>query len=115
MNPGGPRSSRDTSWVEQGAEHEKNKDPYYHQNNSAHMRKSGIRGAAVKDRWALGADVVYGAISASRHDLLSTPDNGRFIRDFDMPFATSARPILGDRTVGATVSYPGLAVSYARR
>ncbi|HLQ65910.1 MAG TPA: hypothetical protein VK123_01615 [Candidatus Limnocylindrales bacterium] len=115
MNPAGLLSARDTSWVEQGSEYEKYEDTYYDQSNSAHMRKSGIRGAAVKDRWALGADVVYGAISASRHDLLSTPDNGRFIRDFDMPFATSARPILGDRTVGATVSYPGLAVSYARR
>jgi hypothetical protein len=115
MNPAGLLSARDTSWAEQGSEYEKYEDTYYGDSHSAFMRKGGVRGAAVTSKWALGGDVVYGAISASRHDLLNSPDNGRFIRDFDIPFATSSRPIPVDRTVGATVSYPGLAVSYARR
>ena len=76
-------------------------DGYYAETRSAIMRKSGIRGAVQQERWALGLDVVYGAVNASRHDEFGTPDNSRFIRDFDLPFAGSFNPIVGDRTIGA--------------
>jgi hypothetical protein len=114
-NPAGLLGARDTSWAEQGSEYESFQDRYFGFSHSAIARKSGIRGAVKRENWGLGLDVVYGAVTASRHDQLATPDNGRFIRDFDIPFATSFQPVLGDRTVGATVSYPGLALSYARR
>jgi hypothetical protein len=115
MNPAGLLSARDTSWAEQGTEYESFHDRYYDESHSAVMRKSGVRGAVVGERWALGLDFVFGAVTASRHDLLATPENGRFIRDFDIPFATSTQPITGNRTIGATVAYPGVAVTYARR
>jgi hypothetical protein len=114
-NPAGLLFARDTSWAEQGSQYESFNDRYFGEGHSAVLRKSGIRGAVKQESWALGLDFLYGAVSASRHDLLATPDNGRFIRDFDLPFATTFQPVLGDRTIGATVSYPGVAISYARR
>jgi len=114
-NPAGLVGLRDTSWAEQGSEYQDFDDGYYGENHSAITRKSGLRGAVQHTNWALGLDFVYAALSASRHDLLTTPDNGRFIRDFDIPFATSFQPIGADRTIGARVVYPGVAVTYARR
>jgi len=115
MNPAGVLSARDTSWAEQGSEYESFQDHYYGVDHSAYLRKSGLRGAVVQERWAIGLDFMYGAVTSSQHDLLATPDNGRFIRDFDIPFATTFTPVTGDRTIGATVSYPGVAVTYARK
>jgi len=114
-NPAGLLGLRDTSWAEHGSEYQSFDDGYYAEDHSAIMRKSGIRGAVQQERWALGLDVVYGAVNASRHDEFGTPDNSRFIRDFDLPFAGSFNPIIGDRTIGARVVYPGAAITYARR
>jgi hypothetical protein len=89
MNPAGLLGLRDTSWAEQGSEYQSFQDGYYGENHSAISRKSGLRGAVQRERWALGLDFIYAAVNASRHDLIGTPDNSRFIRDFDIPFATS--------------------------
>jgi hypothetical protein len=115
MNPAGLLGLRDTSWAEQGSEYQSFQDGYYGENHSAISRKSGLRGAVQRERWALGLDFIYAAVNASRHDLIGTPDNSRFIRDFDIPFATSFLPVTGDRTIGARVVYPGVALTYARR
>ncbi|HEX7079135.1 MAG TPA: hypothetical protein VF363_12000 [Candidatus Eisenbacteria bacterium] len=114
-NPAGLRSARDTSWVQQGSQYQGFEDHYYGEAHSALQRQGGFR-ASVKgsEKWALGVDFDYSSVTASRHDMLATPDQGRFIRDFDMPFATSFQPVLNDRTLGATVTYPGLRLTYAR-
>ncbi|HYJ33382.1 MAG TPA: hypothetical protein VE326_09210 [Candidatus Binatia bacterium] len=115
MNPAGLLGLRDTSWAEQGSEYQDFADDYYGENHSAVSRKSGIRGAVQQTKWAMGVDLIYASLDASRHDLIGTPDNSRFMRDFDIPFASSYQPITGDRTIGARVVYPGVAVTYARR
>ena len=113
-NPAGLLGLRDTSWRRE-IQYQSFDDGYYAEDHSAIMRKSGIRGAVQQERWALGLDVVYGAVNASRHDEFGTPDNSRFIRDFDLPFAGSFNPIVGDRTIGARVVYPGAAITCAGR
>lgn len=115
MNPAGLLGLRDTSWAEQGSEYQDFQDGYYGESHSAVSRRSGVRGAVQQGKWALGLDFIYAALNASRHDQIGTPDNSRFIRDFDIPFATSYTPIVGDRTIGARVVYPGVALTYARR
>ena len=115
MNPAGLLGLRDTSWAEQGSQYQDYDDGYYGERHSAVVRKSGVRGAIQTPAYALGLDFVYGSLNASRHDLLTSPDNGRFIRDFDMPFATTFQTITGDRTIGARVVYPGVALTYAHR
>lgn len=114
QNPAGLLGLRDTSWAEQGSEYQDFDDGYYGESHSAVSRKSGIRGAVQNEKWAMGLDFLYASVNASRHDLMGTPDNSRFIRDFDIPFATSFTPITGDRTIGARVVYPGVALTYAR-
>jgi hypothetical protein len=115
MNPAGLVGLRDTSWAEQGSEYQDFDDGYYSESHSAIVRKSGIRGAVQHGQWALGLDFVYAALNASRHDQIGTLDNSRFIRDFDIPFATSFQPVTTDRSIGARVVYPGIAVTYARQ
>ena len=115
-NPAGLLGARDTSWVEQGSEYADFYDEYYGQSHSAILRRSGFRGAFDGTRnWALGAEFTYSSVLASRHDEFTTQDNARFMRDFDIPFASSSQPVLGDRTFGAAVRYPAFAVNYARR
>ncbi len=114
-NPAGLLSARDTSWVEEGSHYEDFNDHYYGEDHSAVHRKTGIRGAVNQGNWALGVDFVYGSVTASRHDAFGTPDNARFIRDFDIPFATTFQSVTTDRTIGATTSFPAVAVTYARR
>ncbi|MGE5177270.1 MAG: hypothetical protein ACM3JJ_12975 [Hyphomicrobiales bacterium] len=114
-NPAALLGARDTSWVQQGTEYVGSEDSYYGKAHSAMRRQSGFRGSVKgSERWALGLDVGYNSANASRHDMLDTPDLGRFIRDFDMPFATGFRPVLTDRTIGAKVEYPGVRLAYAR-
>ena len=114
-NPAGLLSARDTSWVEEGSHYEDFNDHYYGEDHSAVHRKTGVRGGVHQGNWALGADFVYGSVSASRHDELNTPDYGRFIRDFDIPYATTFAPVTTDRTIGATTTFPAFGASYARR
>lgn len=114
-NPAALLGARDTSWVQQGTQYRDFDDGYYDEAHSAVQRTGGLRGSVKGgERWALGLDLDYSSVSASRHDMLDTPDLGRFIRDFDMPFARSFQPVLGDRTVGATVEYPAVRLVYAR-
>ena len=116
-NPAGLLGARDTSWVEQGSDYADFNDSYYGQSHSAVLRRSGFRGAIDGEArsWALGAEFTYSSLHTSRHDEFTTQDNARFMRDFDIPFATSSQPVLGDRTFGAAVRYPALALTYARR
>jgi hypothetical protein len=115
-NPAGLLGARDTSWVEQSSEYQDFENSYYGQFNSAVLRRSGARGAVRGGGvWALGVEVAVASVSASRHEECPTPDQCRFIRDFDIPLAGSSQPVLGDRTLGAGVRYPSVALSYARR
>ena len=115
-NPAGLLGSRDTSWVEQGTEYADFHNEYYGQAHSAIVRRSGFRGAIdASKKWALGVEFTYSSLLTSRHDEFTVPDNARFIRDFDLPFASSSQPITSDRTFGAGVRYPVVAVNYARR
>ena len=114
-NPAGLLDARDSSWVEQGSAYDGFHDRYYGVSHSAISRRGGVRGAVRSEGYVLGLDFLYGSMSASRHDLIRTPDNGRFIRDFDIPLVSSSQPLAGDRTVGASVASPAIALTYARR
>lgn len=114
-NPAGLLAARDTSWVQQGTQYQDFEDGYYGEAHSAVQRLGGLRGSVKQsDKWALGLDVTYSSVSASRHDILDTPDQGRFFRDFDLPFASSFQPVSTDRTLGAKVEYPGVRLAYSR-
>src|ERR1700741_1113313 len=93
-NPAGLLGSRDTSWVEQGTEYADFHNEYYGQAHSAVLRRSGFPGSGgASEKWAPGVASPYSSPLTSRHDEFTVPDNARFIRDFDLPFASSSQPI----------------------
>ncbi|HEU4724352.1 MAG TPA: hypothetical protein VFU59_03540 [Candidatus Eisenbacteria bacterium] len=115
-NAAGFLTSRDTSYVEQGTSYRDYFDRFYGRGNSAITRTSSLRvGWLQGNKWAIGADLRYGTMSASRHDLGTVEDRSRFIRDFDISLPDYFIPRVGDRTIGAGVDYPSASVIYARR
>ncbi len=115
-NPAGFLTARDSSWVEQGSSYRDYFDRYYGEGHSVVNRTGAVRvGWLVGDQWAIGADVRYSTILASRHDLGSYDDRSRFIRDFDVSVPDYFVPRTGDRTLGAGVTSPAATVTYARR
>jgi hypothetical protein len=114
-NPAALLMSRDTSIVVIPTVYENFDDRYYGMSHSAVGRGMGFHGEFRQSpRWGMAADVDYGVLSASRHDLCPAPDDCRFIRDFDLPVAPQMGQITSDRTIAAGVQTPLAAVTYAR-
>ncbi len=115
-NPAGFLTVRDSSYVEQGTAYRDYFDRYYGRSNSAVTRNSTLRvGWLTGNKWAIGADLRYSRMQASRHDQGTVQDRSRFIRDFDVSLPDYFIPRTGDRTIGAGVIYPSASVVYARR
>ena len=116
-NPAGLLRSRDSSVVETPFSYADFEDEYFDQSNSAVQRGMAVHGEFRPDgkKWAIGVDIDYSSVSSSRHDTpCPTPDDCRFIRDFDLPVSPSLSPEPADQTFGAGVRSPWLAASYAR-
>ena len=114
-NPAALLGARDTSVVEIPLGYQEFDDQYYGLNHSAIGRGAGVRSEfRPSKKWAMAAEMLYGAAEASRHDGCPSPDDCRFIRDFDMPVAPEQSPVTGDRTFGAGIRTPNLVVTYAR-
>lgn len=114
-NPAALLMARDTSLVLIPAIYQNFDDTYFTESHSAVGRGAGMHAEfRPKPRWAIGLDLDYGALDASRHDLCPSPGDCRFIRDFDLPVAPEMEPVTEDRTFGAGVRAPMAAVTYAR-
>jgi len=114
-NPAALLMARDTSMVMIPTSYQNFDDAYYGMAHSAVGRSAGFHGEfRPTKKWGMAADLDYGSLNASRHDLCPSPDDCRFIRDFDLPVAPELGPVTTDRTFGARVSTPLAAVTYAR-
>ena len=114
-NPAALLMSRDTSTVVIPTSYQNFDDRYYGLSHSAVGRSAGFHGEfRPNSKWGMAADFDYGSLNASRHDLCPSPDDCRFIRDFDLPVAPQMAPITADRTFAAGVQTPLATVTYAR-
>jgi hypothetical protein len=115
-NPAGLLEARDSSLVRVPFSYQDFQDKYFDQSHSAVQRGAGIQGEFRPEgrRWGMAAEANEGGIEASRHDECPSPDDCRFIRDFDLPIAPHSQPIVGDRTFGAAVRAPNASLTYAR-
>ena len=115
-NPAGLLAARDSSLVRMPISYQDFQDQYYDESHSAVQRGVGFQGEFRPEghRWGMAAELNEGGIEASRHDLCPSPDDCRFIRDFDLPLAPHSVPIVGDRTFGASVRAPNASITYAR-
>src|SRR5512135_526624 len=88
-NPAGLFADADSSQLEEYSRYDRQRQTYYRQTQSAQGRESSVR-AVVKagGSWTLALDANLGGFSSSQHDLATGPDNGRFIRDFDLMYPT---------------------------
>lgn len=115
QNPGALLMARDTSIVRVPMSYADFNDAYYGFSQSAIGRGVGIHSEfRPKPRWGIGLDLDYGSLNASRNDQCPAPDDCRFIRDFDLPIAPEMAPVTENRTFGAGVQTPLMAVTYAR-
>ncbi|HZI88831.1 MAG TPA: hypothetical protein VFD83_00095, partial [Candidatus Polarisedimenticolia bacterium] len=84
-NPAGLLADRDSSSIEESSRYDQFKDTYFGTPHSVLQRRSGLAIALRHEQdWVLGLEGIYGGINASRHDVSPSPDNARFIRDFDI-------------------------------
>src|SRR5206468_2550302 len=80
-NPAALLMSRDTSVVVIPTSYQNFDDRYYGMSHSAVGRGMGFRGEfRPTPRWGMAAEVDYGVLSASRHDLGPDPNDCRFLR-----------------------------------
>ncbi len=115
-NPAGLLTDQDSSTVEQSSRYDNFHDAYYGYPHSVIQRRSGLTATLRNSReWVLGLEGVYGGVNASRHDLGTAPDNGRFIRDFDVQYPSSFNPSALDNHIGASVTVPRIGVTYGRK
>jgi hypothetical protein len=114
-NPAGLFAAQDSSVLEQYSRYDQARQHYYGLTHSAQLRGSAMR-AVVRhgSDWALAIDGSYGMASANRHDLCPSPDDCRFIRDFDLPYPSDDVPVFGDRSISGAVEAPRLFVTYSR-
>jgi len=114
-NPAGLRESRDSSYVEVPVTYQGHDHTDYGYANSAVLHGAGLHAEFRPGRkWAMAAGFDYANVDASRHDECPSPDDCRFIRDFDLPVAPELAPVATDRTFGAGVESPTLSAVYAR-
>ena len=115
-NPAGLLADQDSSSIEQSSRYDHFSDAYFGLSHSVVRRRSGLIAALRHEReWVLGLEGTYGGVNASRHDLSSSPDNGRFIRDFDMLYPSTINPSGGDNPIGASVTAPRVGLTYGRK
>jgi|KBSSwiStaDraftv2_1062776.scaffolds.fasta_scaffold08790_5 hypothetical protein len=114
-NPAGLRESRDSSYVEVPITYQGHDATDYNFANSAILHGAGVRGEfRPGGKWAMAASFDYANVDASRHDQMPSPDDARFIRDFDLPVAPELSPVTTDRTFGAGIQSPTISAIYAR-
>jgi hypothetical protein len=115
-NPAGLLRSRDSSVVETPFSYADFEDQYYGQSHSAVQRGVSFRGEfRPGGKWAAGVDIDYSSINSSRHESpCPTPDDCRFMRDFNLPVSPELEPSTEDRTFGAGVRSPWFSMTYAR-
>jgi len=115
-NPAGLLADQDSSSIEESSHYDNFRDTYFGLPHSVVQRRSGLDAALRNSQgWVLGLEGIYGGVNASRHDLFPSPDNGRFIRDFDVLYPANFNPSLGDHHIGASVIVPRLGVTYGRK
>jgi hypothetical protein len=115
-NPAGLLADQDSSSIDESSRYDSFEDGYYGFPHSVVQRRSGITASLRNGRnWVLGVEGIYGGVNASRHDLSPSPDNGRFIRDFDILYPVSIDPALGDNHIGARVTTPRVGITYGRK
>ena len=115
-NPAGLLADQDSSSIEQSSRYDNFHDNYYGYPHSVVQRRSGLVAALRNNKeWVLGLEGIYGGVNASRHDLGTAPDNGRFIRDFDVQYPFSFNPSGTDNHIGASVRAPHVGVTYGRK
>src|SRR2546422_141384 len=115
-NPAGLLADQDSSSIEQSSRYDHFSDVYYGFPHSVVQRRSGLTAAFRHERgWVLGLEGIYGGVNASRHDLSPSPDNGRFIRGFDILYPSTINPSSGDIHIGASVTAPRVGGTYGRK
>src|SRR5947207_10645157 len=115
-NPAGLLADQDSSTIEESSRYDQFHDGYFSAPQSVVQRRSGLIAALRSNRqWVLGLEGIYGGVNASRHDLSPSPDNSRFLRDFDIMFPSGFDPVAGDNHIGASVIVPRVGVTYARK
>ncbi len=115
-NPAGLLADQDSSSMEESSHYDHFADKYFGIPHSVVERRSGVTAALRHEQqWVLGLEGVYGGISASRHDLSPSPDNQRFMRDFDILYPSTFAPVPGDNHIGASVTAPRVGVTYGRK
>jgi len=115
-NPAGLLADQDSSSIEESSHYDNFEDNYFSIPHSVVQRRSGLVAALRNSQgWVLGLEGIYGGVNASRHDLLPSPDNGRFIRDFDVLYPANFNPAPGDQHLQARVTVPRFGVTYGRK
>ena len=115
-NPAGLLADEDSSSIEESSHYDHAQDGYYGLPHSVVQRRSGLTAIMRHERtWALGLEGIYGGVNASRHDLSPSPDNERFIRDFDIMYPSTFQPTPGDNHIGASVTAPRVGITYGRK
>jgi len=115
-NPAGLLADQDSSTIEESSLYEQFHDAYSGTPQSVIQRRSGLVASMRMNReWVLGLEGIYGGVNASRHDLSPSPDNSRFLRDFDLMFPSGLAPATADNHLGASVTMPGVGVTYGRK
>src|SRR5882762_1265961 len=115
-NPAGLLADQDSSSIEESSHYDRAQDGYYGLPHSVVQRRSGLNAVMRHERqWVMGLEGIYGGVNASRHDLSPSPDNERFIRDFDIMYPSTFQPALGDNHIGASVTAPRIGITYGRK
>ncbi len=115
-NPAGLLADQDSSSIDESSLYQTFHDGYYGYPHSVVQRRSGLTAAVRSNReWVLGLEGIYGGVNASRHDLSPSPDNARFMRDFDILFPAGFDPGAGDNHLGASVTMPRVGITYGRK
>lgn len=115
-NPAGLLADQDSSSMEESSRYDKFADSYFDSPHSVVQRRSGLSAVLRHEQhWVLGLEGVYGGVAASRHAVDPSPDNQRFLRDFDIQYPSSFDPALNDYHLGASVAAPRVGVTYGRK
>ena len=115
-NPAGLLADSDSSRMEESSRYDQFEDAYFGFPHSAVQRRSGLSAELRHpNEWVLGLEGIYGGVNASRHDINPSPDNQRFIRDFDIFYPSTFDPAISDYHLNASVRFPRIGVTYGRR
>lgn len=114
-NPAGLFADADSSQLEQYSRYDQQRQSYSGMAHSEQGRESSVRAVVKTGRsWTLALDADLGGFNSSQHDLSTGPDNGRFIRDFDLMYPNDLLGPSGDRPISAAIEAPHLGLTYSR-